>query len=129
MKNKNLMDILLHSYVTCGWFNMLHGACVILEMNTYCNILRQQRAKNRLISLCYSLIIHQISFSVPSLLLVSMEQANRRFRQKIVKIYRSCSTMAQRILRFVVNRDWLLCEGSQRLRSFLFLIKNKICDR
>lgn len=26
MKNKNLMDILLHSYVTCGWFNMLHGA-------------------------------------------------------------------------------------------------------
>lgn len=31
MKNTNLMDVLLHSYVMCGCFNVLHGAYITDE--------------------------------------------------------------------------------------------------
>jgi hypothetical protein len=62
MKNKNLMAVLLHSYVTCGSFNMLHGAYITDEYLLQYTLRKKKKEKNRLISLCYSSIIHQISF-------------------------------------------------------------------
>lgn len=97
MKNKNLMDVLLHSYVTCGGFNMLHKAHITDEylLQIYC---AQEIVLSRFVILRSSIKLAFRICAAVSCLSISAE----RCRQRNVKIYRPTSQKR--------SRDLLLCE-------------------
>lgn len=93
MKNKNLMEVLLQSYVTCGLFNMLLGAHTCSPPS----VLSRFFVRRSSIKLASPLL---------SLSLSHRYQANERFRQKTWKfIAFPLATMEKRVA--ICYESWL----------------------